>query len=95
MKVKKNAFIIVPIFLFSVVIFTNPIIGKYLSGTARLIGKPIDAKIYISEKKSAEAKVFYSNSDFYNKQKRDYLILYLRSVKTYNGIAVFVIDKKK
>ena len=94
MKVKKNAFIIVPIFLFSVVIFTNPIIGKYLSGTARLIGKPIDAKIYISEKKSAEAKVFYSNSDFYNKQKRDYLILYLRSVKTYNGIAVFVIDKK-
>ncbi|MEN9335594.1 MAG: hypothetical protein RLZZ500_581, partial [Bacteroidota bacterium] len=40
------------------------------------------------------AKVFYSNSNFYNKQKRDYLILYLRSVKTYNGIAVFVIDKK-
>ena len=94
MKVKKIALIIFPIFLFSVVIFTNPIIGKYLSGTARLIGKQFDAEIYIGEKKNENAKVFYSNSDFYNKQKRDYLILYLRSVKAYNGIAVFVIDKK-
>lgn len=91
---KKIALIIFPIFLFSVCIFTNPIIGKYLCGTARLIGKQIDAEIYINEKKDANAKVFYSNSDFYNKQKRDYLILYLRSVTAYNGIPVFVIDKK-
>ena len=91
---KKIAVIIFTIFLFSVVIFTNPILGKYITGTARLIGKPIDAEIYINEKKDTNAKVFHSNSDFYNKQKRDYLILYLRNVTTYNGIDVYVIDKK-
>lgn len=81
--------------IFTVYIFSNPIIGKLLTGTARIIGKESKSEIYINGKKELNAKVFISKSNFEGTQKRNYLILYLRDVTSYPGIPVLIIDKDK
>ena len=41
-----------------------------------------------------DAKLFILKSNFDETEKRDYLILYLRDLKDYNEIPVFIIDKE-
>lgn len=88
-------FIIITILLISVIIvFRNPIIAKFLSGTARIIGKEIRSEIYINGKRELNAKLFIAKSNFEETEKRDYLILYLRNLKDYNGTPVLIIDRE-
>jgi hypothetical protein len=88
-------FFVISFIVISVIImFSIPIIVKYLTGTARIVGKPAQAEIFIDGKEKSDAKLFISNSNFEGTQKRDYLILYLDDVKDYNGIPVLIIDKK-
>ena len=82
------------ILILTIFIFINPIVGKFLTGTARIIGKNIDCEVYIDGKKKTDATVYKSDSNFVENEKRNYLILYLRNVKSYEGIPVFVIDKE-
>jgi hypothetical protein len=73
--------------------YRTPIIGKYVMGTARIIGKETRTEIFINEKKEPDAKLFISKSNFNETKKQDYLILYLTDVKDYKGINVLIIDK--
>ena len=95
MTKKRILFSVFSVFIvFIITILLNPIIGKYLTGTARIIGKDIKCEIYIDGKKKTETKLFESKSNFTESEKRDYLILYLREEKDFNGIPVLIIDKK-
>lgn len=92
---KLFIFVLVSFVLVTIIIvLRNPIIGKFFSGTARLIGKETKSEIYIDGKKKSDAKLFLSRSNFEETEKRDYLILYLRDVKDYDGIPVLIIDKE-
>lgn len=77
-----------------ITVFRNPILGKFLTGSARLIGKETKSEIYINGKRELDAKLFILKSNFDETEKRDYLILYLRDLKDYNEIPVFIIDKE-
>ena len=88
-------FIVISTTLISVItVFRNPILGKFLTGSARLIGKETKSEIYINGKRELDAKLFILKSNFDETEKRDYLILYLRDLKDYNEIPVFIIDKE-
>ncbi len=86
-------FVIFSIVISVIIMFSTPIIIKYLTGTARIVGKPAQAEIFIDGKEKSDAKLFISKSNFKETEKRDYLILYLDDVKNYNGIPVLIIDK--
>ena len=91
---KIITFIVIAVPLISVItVFRNPILGKFLTGSARLIGKETKSEIYINGKRELDAKLFILKSNFDETEKRDYLILYLRDLKDYNEIPVFIIDK--
>ncbi len=81
------------IFVFIVFIYNNPIIGKYLLGTAKIVGKEQKSEIFINGKREMNAKLFFSNSNFENTEKKDDLILYLRDIDKFNSFPVIVINK--
>ena len=88
-------FIVISTTLISiVVVFRNPIIGKFLTGTAKIIGKETKSEIYINGKRELDAKLFIAKSNFDATEKRDYLILYLRDLKDYNGTPALIIDRE-
>ena len=82
------------ILILTIFIFINPIVGKFLTGTARIIGKNINCEVYIDGTKNTEAKLYKSNSNFSENERRNYLILYLRNVKNYKGNKVLIIDRE-
>ena len=91
---KLLIFVITSFILITVItMYSTPIIGKYLTGTARIIGKETRTDIFINGKKKSDAKLFISKSNFEETKKHDYLILYLDEVKDYRGIPVLIIDK--
>jgi len=72
---------------------THPIILGWLSGTARNIGKPINAKIYTGGKINNEIKIYKVNSYWGGKNADNYLL----SLKTFDkyGMLKFInIDLK-
>lgn len=77
-----------------ITMYSTPIIGKYITGTARIIGKETRTEIFMNGKKKSDAKLFISKSNFQETKKRDYLILYLDEVKGYSGIPVLIIDRE-
>jgi hypothetical protein len=90
-------FVLILFLLFCTIIFilaVNPIIVKWITGSARLIGKEIQNEVYINGKRKSEVKLFHVNSDFYNKKKKKNLVLYLIDLKQYDGIPVIIIDLK-
>lgn len=95
MTKKRILFLIFSLFVFFIFfILINPIIGKFLTGTARIIGNETKCEIYIDGIKKSNAKLFTSKSNFAENEKRNILILYLRNVEDYNGIPVLIIDKE-
>ncbi len=95
MTKKRILFFIFPLFLIPIIfILINPIIGKFLTGTARIIGNEIKCEIYIDGVKKSNAKLFISKSNFEENEKRDFLILYLRNVEDYHGFPVLIIDRE-
>lgn len=92
---KISIFIVIAILIiFVITVIRNPIIAKFLSGTARIIGKETRSEIYINGKRELNAKLFIAKSNFEETEKRDYLILYLRNLKDYNGTPVLIIDRE-
>ncbi|TPG34002.1 hypothetical protein [Flavobacterium pectinovorum] len=90
----KKVLLIAAVFVILILIFMNSILGKFLTGTARIIGKEIKSEIYIDGKREDKAKLFISKSNFEGNETRDYLILYLRDVKKIKEYPVLVIDRK-
>ena len=54
----------------------HPIILKWLSGTARHIGKPITATVYTDGLVNPDIKVFHVDK-YWNGEKADYYLLYI------------------
>lgn len=77
------------IFLF----FEYPILGKWIIGSARPIGKPISCEIKINGIEYVNAKIFRQTTDFYGTTDRDYLILFIPKKNKSNGRNVLVIDR--
>lgn len=53
----------------------HPIILKWLSGTARYIGKPITATVYTNGQINPDIKIFHVDK-YWNGEKADYFLLY-------------------
>ena len=75
-------------------IISKPIIGKWILGSARIIGKPIDKKVKINGIELKSAKIFIQKTDFNTSKKRNYLILYLPNKTPSEGRNIIVIDKE-
>ncbi len=75
MKTKVLFVIIFIILVISITVLREkPILLKYLSGSARLIGKPVKVKVYINDKLSNKVKIFHTDK-YWNNEKADYYIL--------------------
>jgi hypothetical protein len=82
------------IIIFIIIVWTNPIILNFLTGTARILNDEIECKVYIDDREVSGAKVFISKSDFYEREELDYLILYLWDIDVCKQYPVLIIDKK-
>ena len=74
-------------------ISANPILGKWLFGSARIIGKPIDAVVMVNGVEAPNAKVFLQTTDFSDQQDRDYLILYTPNKTKLEGRNIMIVDR--
>ncbi len=52
----------------------HPIIFKWLSGTARFIGKPINAKVYINAIQNTDTRVYSVDTRWDASETTDYLV---------------------
>ncbi len=91
---KKTFTFLSIIIIFIIIVWANPIILKFLTGTARVFNDEIECKVYIDDREVSGAKVFISKSDFYEREELDYLILYLRDIDVCKQYPVLIIDKK-
>lgn len=65
-----------------VFIYRHPIILKWVTGSARVIGWPVRASVYADGKIDKRIKVFHSDK-YWDNSKADYYILYILSPYTY------------
>jgi hypothetical protein len=80
MKTLKTLRFIVGLFILIAVIvgsaaISHPIILKLITGSARLIGRPINATVYTNGRLNSDVQVFHVNK-YWNGQSADYYILY-------------------
>ncbi len=71
----------------------HPIIIKWLVGSARVIGKPIEATVYSNGQIKNEIKVFQIERDW-NGGETDYFILHNSSIHRNKKLKIFSINKK-
>jgi hypothetical protein len=83
--------IIVGIILISI---NHPIILKWLSGTARLIGKPITATVYTNGELNPDIKVFHVNT-YWGGTPADYYLIHFSNIKTKEAGRFIAIIKKE
>jgi hypothetical protein len=55
---------------------THPIVLKWCGGSARIIGKPVDATVYTNGQTNNNVKIFHVDK-YWNGEKADYFILYI------------------
>lgn len=71
--------IIIPVLFIGIIIgvtsINHPIILKWLTGTARIIGKPVKVETYINGVLNEKIKVFHTDK-YWNNEPADYYILY-------------------
>jgi hypothetical protein len=80
MLIKKIIQIVIGLLLIFIIAggiaaINHPIILKWLSGTARVIGKPIKADVYTNGELNPGIKVFHVN-EYWNRTKADYYLLH-------------------
>ncbi|CAM3999381.1 MULTISPECIES: hypothetical protein [Flavobacterium] len=92
MKKTLIFFTIFVVVLFLIISYKNPIIGKYIVGSARIIGEKTKSEVYCNQLKIDDAKLFLSKSNFEETEKRNHYILYFRNVKAFEGIPVVIVD---
>ena len=70
----------------------HPIVAKWLIGSARLIGRPINASVYTNGKLNSEIKIFHADK-YWNGQKADYFLLYTPYAEN-NPLKVISLNRK-
>ena len=75
LKIIIGLFLLFAVFI-GVTSINHPIILKWASGSARIIGKPITAKVYTNDQINLDIKVFRVIK-YWNNEKANYYILYI------------------
>lgn len=70
-----------------------PILSRYLVGSARVIGKPIESTIFVNGSECRDAKIFIQHDDFYGSEE-EYFILYFPNKEKSEARNVVIVDKK-
>jgi hypothetical protein len=70
--------IVITAIVVAVTALQHPIFLKGLGGSARIIGKPVPATIYITGKENTAVRVFHVGS-YRNGEEADYFLLYIPS----------------
>ncbi|HEX4371780.1 MAG TPA: hypothetical protein VHZ50_00615, partial [Puia sp.] len=81
------------IVIIGIISINHPIILKWLTGSARLIGKQINATVYANNQINNDIKVFHV-SKYWNNENADYYILYLINANEKDKLRFFSLNKK-
>ena len=73
--------VLVPVF-FILVLYRHPIIVKWITGSARVVGLPVRASVYADGDIDRRIRVFHSDT-YWDGEKADYYILYILSPYPY------------
>jgi len=90
---KKHIYISIILLLGIIMAITsinNPILLKWVDGSARFIGRPIKVESYLNGKLNGKIKVFHVNK-YWNKEPADYYII--NSAEFYERIEFFSVNK--
>ncbi len=95
MKKKTSKILSVLAILFSafliLFIYRHPIVLKWMTGSARVIGWPVRARVYADGEMDKKIKVFHSDT-YWDGRKADYYILYLFSPYPYKTKHIVSLD---
>jgi hypothetical protein len=81
------------IVIIGIISINHPIILKWFIGSARLIGKQINATVYTNNQINNNIKIFHINK-YWNKENADYYILYLLNANENDKLTYFILNKK-
>jgi hypothetical protein len=87
----------ISIIIILLIYFQTPIIGKYIFGTARIIGTQVQYKVLVNNKKYDKCKVFEVKESFDSKRNCNLLVLYFENKynsKSRNVILIDLTEKK-
>jgi len=81
------------LFLVFLIIFVyrHPIILKWMTGSAKVIGSPVRASVYADGKIDKKIRVFHSDK-YWDNSKADYYILYILSPYSYRTKHIISLD---
>src|SRR5690349_9514364 len=85
------AFSILLSVLLTVFIFRHPILLKWMTGSARVVGAPVRCSVYADGKIDKKIRVFHSDKNRDN-SKADYYILYILSPYPYKTKHIIKLD---
>jgi hypothetical protein len=78
------------VFVF-LVLYRHPIVLKWMTGSARMIGWPVRARVYADGGIDKKIKVFHSDT-YWDGGKADYYILYILSPYSYKTKDILSLD---
>jgi hypothetical protein len=90
-KIVRTLSILFCVFLM-VFVYRHPIILRWITGSARVIGWPVRASVFSDGEIDKRIKVFHSDK-YWDKSNGDYYILYIHSPYTYNTKHIISLDK--
>jgi hypothetical protein len=79
--------------IIGIISINHPIILKWLTGSARLIGKQINATVYTNNQINNNIKVFHVDN-YWNNENADYYILYSINAIENDRLRFFSLNKK-
>jgi hypothetical protein len=98
MKKRTSKIVLAISILFSVFlilfVYRHPIILKWITGSARVIGLPVRASVYADGEFDKKIKVFHSDK-YWDGRKADYYILYILSPYTYKTKHIVSLDVRE
>ena len=87
---------LVLLFAFTIVVgltsINHPIVLKWLTGSARLVGRPIKASVYTNEKMNDDIKLFHVDK-YWNGQNADYYIVFASYLKDNSKLKFFSLNR--
>ena len=98
MTLRKLLKIFIGLLIFFVVVIglisiNHPIFLKWLSGTARLVGKPITARVYTNGQMKPDIKVFHVNK-YWDGTQADYYLVHFPLADTKETREIISINRK-
>ncbi len=92
-RTSKITLAVIGLFLvfFILTVYRHPIVLKWMTGSARVIGWPVRTSVYADGVIDKKIKVFHSD-EYWESHKSDYYILYILSPYTYKTKHIISLD---